>query len=215
MYDLYEVLKKFDRSVVPVIMLSTGKDSIAQLDLLANYFNKVVAVHLYMVKGLEYRDIYIKLLLSRYKNVKFLYLPHHALPSINEVYGRSKEQIGSFDVSQKEMETVIRNKTKCEWLAYGFRKDESLQRRGMLSKVKGKDEKTKRFYPLYNFTIKHVDKYIKRARLPLPPEYECNFRDIGFFDSPESLNWLEDNYPNDYKRLLEQFPNVKAIRMVK
>ena len=196
-------------------MLSTGKDSVVQLDLCSKYFERVCAVHLYHVKGLEYRDRYIKNLLSRYKNVSFSYIPHYSLSYINTVYGSVNEMIGQFTLTQKDSERVIRRLTGGVWIAYGYRKDESLQRRGMLSAVKGKDDKTKRFYPLYNFTQRYVDKYIVKMRLPLPPEYECGFRDIGMYSSPDTLDWLKNNYPKDYVRTLEQFPLLEGARIAK
>ena len=97
-------------------------------------------------------------------------------------------------LKQGDIESFIRNKFNIKWLAYGYRKTDSLERRGILKNViNGIDEKYNKLYPITDWSAKDVMKYIKNEKLLLPIDYNYGFRDINIFKG-RSLVWLYNNF---------------------
>lgn len=192
-------------------MFSSGKDSIATLDLCCKYIKKVIAVHLYFVKGLSFRENILKYYSNRYK------IPVHQYPQtdVSRIFSNQAFVNTTKDVSkikQFDIELFIRKKHNISFLAYGYRKNESLQRRGQLSKCDGLEKKFKRFFPIADWTHKDVLHYMKCEKLPLSVEYSYGFRDINFFEG-KGLIWLYRNYPDDYERVKQVYPFIDAELM--
>lgn len=73
---------------------------------------------------------------------------------------------------QREFTDVFLDENGCSFCLFGFRMDESLQRRGMLKKFEdGMDLERRWAYPLRSWTKPKIRAYAKAFRVPLNIEY--------------------------------------------
>lgn len=189
-------------------MFSSGKDSIATLDLCKKFIPTVKVVHLYSVPGLSYRERFFKFYENKY-NIKIDQYPQVDVSKImaNAAFSAKKRDIPR--IKQADMELFLRKKYNISYIAYGYRKDESLQRRGQLTKCDCIEKQFKRVFPVAEWSQKDILNYLKKEKLPLPIEYSYHFRDINFFES-ESLIWLYQNYPEDFEKVKKTYPFIEA-----
>jgi phosphoadenosine phosphosulfate reductase len=182
-----------------IVFFSCGKDATTMLSLFNKYMPKrYKAIFLYIHKGLSIREKIITYYENRFK------IKIDQYPKFDVAFMFKKK------LKQPDIEAFIRDKYDCEWLAYGYRKDESLQRRGMLKHIgNGIDYKYKKLYPLSDWKQSDVWKYIKAEKLILPPDYAAGFRDINIFKG-DALLWLYREYYNDYLIIKDQYPDIEG-----
>jgi len=176
-----------------IVMFSTGKDSIVMADLLVKgYSGRKEFVFLYFVHGLEIKQRIIEHYEKRW-NIKIHQQPHFGTLSLK--IGK-KYKMADIDIS---------------YIAQGVRRDESLARRGMLAHLPyGIDEKYKKLYPIADFSAKDVMAYIKLNKLPLPAEYSHGWKHDFSVPDVDGLVYLKNNFPNDYKKVIAEFPQLEA-----
>jgi len=73
----------------------------------------------------------------------------------------------------------------------------------------GIDWKYKKLTPLHIWAKKDIDNYIKQNRLILAPEVYSGFRNIDIYKG-ESLEWLKNNFPDDYQKWVTKYPMAQA-----
>jgi len=125
MYSIAQQLKVFTNEAV--VFFSTGKDSIASLSLCIKAGLIVQPVYLYFVEGLGIRERLFRHYEKRF-GFKVLQYPQVDLSRIYR--SRRGKQVPI--IKQRDMEEFVRKETGIDWLVYGYRKGESLERRGML-----------------------------------------------------------------------------------
>lgn len=197
-------------------MFSGGKDSIVCLDLASRHFKKIVCVYLYFVKGLSFKESHFQYYSRRY-NVEILQYPRCEDLSRQINSNAYSRPLGKKipTIKQFEMDLFLRRKLGIEWIIYGYKRADSLSRRGILNSNcagnndGGIDGRNHKIYPLANWSNKKVLHYIKMKKLPLSVEYGFNFRDINNFKG-ETLLWLYHNYPRDYLLVKKQYPFIEA-----
>ena len=113
----------------------------------------------------------------------------------------------------KQMPFVVdfMDKHQCSLALFGYRMDESLQRRGMLKKfTDGIDYVRKWAYPMRSFTRKTIRGYVNSNKIPLSPEYNAGFN----HDFPEhrgmaSMILRHFISEEDYQAAVAQDPNIE------
>ncbi|MFA6258786.1 MAG: phosphoadenosine phosphosulfate reductase family protein [Candidatus Paceibacterota bacterium] len=207
MKDLYRNIKHIADSIdQAVVFYSTGKDATAMLNLFHRFMpGRFKTVFLYFFKGLSIRERMIAYYERRYK-IKIDQYPQFDVSSLYSQASITNQK----KIKMKDVENFIRDKYNLPFLAYGYRKDESLERRGMLAHIDdGIEWKYKKLYPLADWSAKDVFNYLKHEKLPLPPDYPFGFRDINTFKG-DALLWLVENYPEDYEMIKAQYPLIEA-----
>jgi 3'-phosphoadenosine 5'-phosphosulfate sulfotransferase (PAPS reductase)/FAD synthetase len=207
-----EVAKESD-SVILFHSLS-GKDSIALLDLLYPRFRRVVCVYMYVVKNLRHINRYLAYAQLRYPNVEFVQVPHYGLFSdIKTGYLGHFQNPKQKKYSLSDLTEMVRSKTGIEWVCYGFKKSDSLNRRLMLStyRMEAINDKTKKFYPLSCYLNKDITQYITERGLKRPEAYgkgQSSGCDIGDI---EYLLFLKSNFPDDLRRVIKEYPLAEGL----
>jgi 3'-phosphoadenosine 5'-phosphosulfate sulfotransferase (PAPS reductase)/FAD synthetase len=185
-----------------IVMFSTGKDSIVMSDLLIKgYSGRKEFVFLYFVQGLEIKQRIIDYYEKRW-NIKIHQQPHFITMSMKT---GKKYTMG-------KVEHGLRARYDISYIAQGVRRCEGMARRGMLAHLPyGIDEKYKKLYPIADFTDKQIYSYIKLNKLVLPMEYNQNH--VHDFSVPDvnGLIFLKNNYPDDYKKVIAEFPHLEAM----
>lgn len=215
----YSIIKRASNHTdSAILMFSGGKDSIACLDLAAKYFKNIIPVYLYFVRGLSFKEIHFKYYQKKY-NVNIVQFPRCEDLSrhINSgAYQIKKIKIPS--IRQYEMDLFLRRTLDESWIIYGYKRSDSLQRRGILNAncsdgekkyTGGIDLRNQKIYPIANWTELDVFRYLKMKKLPLSAEYSSGFRDINALKG-DALVWIYNNFRNDYFLIKKQYPFIEA-----
>jgi phosphoadenosine phosphosulfate reductase len=206
--DLFEDIEYFNKTVKKaVFMFSGGRDSIVLLSLLKKYAEtvEITPVFMYFVKGLSFQEKILKHYEKLY-DIQIERIPHN---DVKWMMANDKKR----RVRQGDVEAFLRNEYNISMLVYGYRKDESLQRRGMLAHLDHAiDWKFKKAYPLAEWREPHIRKYVQKERLILPDSYRLGYRDINSFKG-EALMYVYYNFPEDYKKIIEVYPLLEAERV--
>lgn len=211
-----QIIEQLSKRTERVILFhsGTGKDSIMLADLCSKNFKEVVCVFMYIVKGLEYENRYIRWAEKRYPNLKFIQTPHYALPSFIRNGYLGIQKIEKYPkTSIKIIDKKIREKTGIEYSVYGFKKVDGITRRLMLNELEnGIHPKTKKCYPLKDLKNSDVLNYIKDNDLIEPFNYGTHKPSSGCdISTPEFQDYLRKNYPKDLQKIYDQFPLAKTV----
>ena len=110
------------------------------------------------------------------------------------------------------------------WSVSGHRKDDSLERRAMLSSFRkqtdasgvatggavGLNPKERRVYPLHDWCKDDVLSYCRARKCPPPSNFgESNTTNLDP-SAPKYMRYLRDHYPRDYAKVLEIFPGART-----
>lgn len=200
--DTVKQINQFLNNEPLIVMFSTGKDSIVMADLVVKgYSGKMAFVYLYFVPALEIKQRIIEHYEKRW-NIKINQQPDPVTLSLKT--GKKYKM--------SDIEHGLRAKFNISYIAQGVRRDESLARRGMLKHLPfGIDEKYKKIYPIADFSTKDVMSYIKLNKLPLPIEYSHGWKHDFSVPDVDGLVYLKNNFPNDYKKVIAEFPKLESM----
>jgi phosphoadenosine phosphosulfate reductase len=206
--DAFKVCKSAARKCGRfILMLSAGRDSAVMLNILRKYIEpeNLICVHLYHFQPLySFHKKYFAMIEKRY-GIKMHYYPHHDM----QVDVKSRHRTRK--LKQIDTENFLRNKFDCKWISWGMRKDESLERRGMMAHLdEGIDFKYGRIYPLMDWTAPRIRNYVSNNIIPLSVEYSFDgMRDMNRLKG-ETVAWLKTHYPDDFYAIVKNHPNVMA-----
>lgn len=113
-------------------------------------------------------------------------------------------------IVQSDCMNDSRHEFNASWIALGTRRCESLTRRGILSGIDSVDEKNKYFYPVIEFTSKQIASYARLHNLVLGEEYRNGFQHDLSVPDDYGLLYIKNQYPSDYKKIIETFPALEA-----
>jgi len=191
------------------VMFSCGRDSVVMLDLFMKRAPEAVSevVFMYYCPGMSYEEKILRYYENRYK-IKITRIAH---PDVSYYVNSRKAKGRRLKIA--DIEKLLKADHGAEWVAWGFRKDESLQRRGQLSMAEnGIDWKYRKLFPIADWSKKLVERYVTQNKLLLPPEYKNGMRDLNTFKG-DSLLYIYNNYPEDYERLVSTYPDIRGELM--
>jgi 3'-phosphoadenosine 5'-phosphosulfate sulfotransferase (PAPS reductase)/FAD synthetase len=206
--------EKTDRILVG---LSGGKDSLVTLDLAVAEFGaaNVVAFSMYLVAGLRCFEGPIDAA-ARRLGVRVEYVPHWMLGRLYKWAVLMHHLPGCAEWRETELgdiEATVRKRTGIDWIAYGHRAAESIERRGMLNRNQGFAAEQRRVYPIWRWrssaAVNDVWWYMAARQIPPPPTFGRHRLSGVGLDAP-TLKFISEHYPDDYERICVVFPNVLA-----
>lgn len=207
--EVIEFLKTQTDSVV--LFYSGGKDSIVLLDLLSKHF-KVNLAFMYLVDGLEHVEKYLVWAKKKY-NVEYKKYPHWVLSQmINDNQFRFHSNLEVDNITLGDVENLARKDFNCKWIVNGMKKADSMNRRLMLNTyfMQAINLKSHIAYPLSTWRKADCLNYIKQNKLPFPIAYNkknSSGADLNY----DFLSFCKSNYPEDYKKVIKQFPFAETI----
>ena len=199
-----------------IVEFSGGKDSLALLDVCAHQFERIECFFMYWVENLEFQQAVLRWAEQRY-GISIYQVPHFELPAL-----MSNQALAWFRPSYPDMRTTktrdiedhVRRHfgNEITWIASGERKQDSLERRAMLTASGQWDQKRLHYYPLSDWSTRQVWHYNRIHKIPIPAEYAFLRRSwTGFIG--EDLAAIAKHYPADYRKILEVFPFAECIRV--
>jgi len=199
-----------------IVQFSTGKDSLALLDLCSKRFERIECYFMYWVRDLSFQRATLEWAEKHY-GISIYQVPHFELSAV-----MSNQSLAWFRPSYPELRaTKVRDledhvrrhfNNEITWIASGERKQDSLERRAMLSESGPWDVKRLHHYPLSEWSTRQVWHYLRVNRIPIPGEYSFLHRSwMGFIG--EDLAGIAKHYPDDYRKILDVFPFADSIRV--
>ena len=207
MSRLLGIIDTVARFTSEIVVGVSGKDSLAVLELVRPRFKRVSGFFQYLVPGLSFQDRWLDAVERRY-GIGIVRLPHFQLSDLLRSASfrpHTRVSVQCPKISIGDVLSEVRTKTGIAWVATGEKKCDSLQRRGMLSRNGGIDLKNCRCFPLADWTNAGVFNFLRRAGVPLPPDYQMIGRSFDRL-SGKQLIAIRDRYPNDYRKIIEVFP---------
>jgi phosphoadenosine phosphosulfate reductase len=189
------------------VAVSFGKDSLATLDLCCRMFKRVEGYYLYRVAGMRIVDEWAAQVRRRW-GVHVRPYPHFDLSrcyrfAVLRPHGKGYLKTPKIDMA--DIDRQFRQDAGVQWIAYGWRRNDSFSRALIMKKCAGLDPKTRRVFPLRSFSRAHVLDYLKTRDIPLPEG--LGRKDQGGLDfHPAALAYLRDHYPDDWARWQVDFP---------
>lgn len=190
-----------------LLFFSGGRDSIVMLDLFNRFLpGKFIPIFLYFVKGLEFQEKTLRYYEEKY-GIEIKREVHWDCSAYMRQSGHKMKALKAGNC-----EKYLRDKYNIPFISLGYRKDESLQRRGhlgSLAKTNYIDWKYKKLFPVADWLASDMDAYVKSRKLLLPIEYQNGYRNIDQFKGP-ALLYVKNSYPDDYKKIIMEYPIIEA-----
>lgn len=199
-----------------------GKDSIVLLDILAQVFPKVICYFMYLIKDLDHIQPYIDWAEKHYPNceVEVRQIEHYAKDAYIK-HGFFMEQADPNRKIRKvgEIEQMVRDETGIMYAFNGMKGTDGFMKRMRLKTFRKRNEQgfpiTEKgmVYPLDIWTDKEVLAYIRAKNLIRPFEYIHNKGQgsQGFAIILPILLMMRKDYPNDYRKMLAEFPFAEKL----
>lgn len=197
-----------------ICSFSMGKDSIAAFIQMKRYFERVELVFMYMVPGLEFQETALSYYESKlgvkikrmpnpslYRQIDAcMYQPPQRIDLINELglYVCDYDEV--FSAAKIDYGLPVET-----FVGVGVRAADSLARRAACKQTGGIIDRRKIFWPVYDWNMAKVISEIRQSGIKLPVDYKIWGRTFDGFDY-RFLKPLKQNFPNDYKRVMEFFP---------
>ena len=209
-----QIIEQIAQKTSKVILFHSmsGKDSIALLNLLHPHFEKVVCVFMYVVKNLDHIARYMHYINKKYPKSQIIQIPHFSVFSyIKTGYLGHTQNEKQRLYNLADLTDNIREKTAIEWAFFGFKQSDSMNRRVMLRTYQDEaiNEKNKKVYPLSTYKNSDIIEYIKTEKLITPEKYGNSQSSGTDITDLHYLLFLRNNYPNDLKKIINEFPLVK------
>lgn len=196
------------------VALSFGKDSLVTLDLCSKIFARMEAFYLYRVKDLQIVAGWARQVEKRY-GISVMMLPHFDLirlykNAVLQPHWNGLERIPA--VKMRDIENYFRAKANIEWLALGWRRNDSFNRAIIMKHTGGIDFKAKRVFPLRSWRRAQVYNYLDAEGIERPDG--LGRKEQGGLDfHPAALRTLKETSPEDWRKWLIDFP-FAAIQLI-
>lgn len=199
-------LVRADTDAIGVAM-SFGKDSLVSMDLCCSIFERIEAFYLFRIRNLDIVREWSRRVRQRFGVVVKEY-PHfdlarcyrHSVLQPHWTEARKLHRIRMTDIERQ-----FRSDAGIDWIAYGWRKNDSFSRAMIMRKTGGYDPSSRRVFPLRSWRRADVFEYLKARHITVPES--LGRKDQGGLDfHPAALRYLQETYPEDYQRVLRDFP---------
>lgn len=189
------------------VAVSFGKDSLATLDLCCQVFSRVEAFYLYRVRGLEVVDDWARAVRERC-GVQVRMYPHFDLSrcyrnAVLQPHWAGLDKAPRIKMS--DVEDAFRIDARVDWIAYGWRRNDSFSRALIMKRCGGLDERARRVFPLRSWRRSDVYAYLDQRGIARPPT--LGRKEQGGLDfHPAALAALRDEHPADWAKWTRDFP---------
>jgi sulfate adenylyltransferase subunit 2 len=189
-----------------------GKDSIVLLDMLAAEFPKIILYFMYLVRGLRHNEIYLTWAAERY-NAEIRRIPHWSNDVIRK-NGFFCDPVPDIKVrSTGDVEKAVREETGIRYAFSGMKGVDGYMKRMRLKfyAKTGYVSDKGMVYPLALWTNKEALSYIRNRKLITPFRYAEGGVSQGAALNLETLLCLRQQFPDDYEKVLNEFPYADKL----
>lgn len=196
-----------------LVAYSGGKDSLAVLDLCAKKFQRVLCFFMYFVPGLEVCERQLAFARQRY-GVEVCQFPHFAaIASLRDgLFCDQPDAVFNLpDIGLKEMYAWVMGATGVDMIVTGAKEADGLKRRQFFANVRDSSDPVWKhvIWPIRKWRKADVLDYLAANKIPLP-EAQPGAVTSGIGLQHDTLCWLHDRHPEDFKKILRWFPYAGA-----
>lgn len=197
-----------------LVAYSGGKDSLAVMDLCAKTFKRVRAFHWFTVAGLDLCESAMRY--SREKwGIDPIMIPHWDVVQARKI-GLWCNQSTVIDkvpeYSLRDAYAHAIDVSGCKLVIAGMKKADGLKRRQFFANIRDSEDHfwTRLVNPIADWRKADVVGYLKANGIPLPPAVKRSVTS-GIGLDHDSLCWLHDTHPEDFRKLCKVFPYAEAV----
>lgn len=203
------------KKVSPTVLLSfsCGKDSIAAWLRLAQAGFEVIPMYQYYIPDLEFVDVSLKYY-EKFFKTKIIRVPHPLFYNLlrhgvfqTPARARALEACAIPEVTGRDLRTFVKEDHNIPdgFTAMGIRAFDGVARYLMFKTHGAIFEKSKTFYPIFDWKKDDLLTCFRKAKIKLPIDYKLFGRS---FEGPRYLylTAIRKHFPEDYKRILYWFP---------
>jgi 3'-phosphoadenosine 5'-phosphosulfate sulfotransferase (PAPS reductase)/FAD synthetase len=189
---------------------SGGKDSLCVLDIAVKTFKKVVPVFWFTVPGISFCEAAMKYAEDRY-GLKPIQIPDWRKMNAIKLGLWCDEFTDLPELDLKRACAFTMEVAGCDILAMGMKEADGTQRRQFFGNIRDSSDKvwTRLILPIRRWTIKEVRGYLAANNIPLPETSGRTTSGVG--TDHDSICWLHDNHPDDFKKFCRWFPYAQAV----
>lgn len=188
------------------VAVSFGKDSLSVLDLCCRVFPRVEGYYLFRVRGLAIVDEWAETVRQRHGVTVRMY-PHFDLSRCYKNAVLQPHWSGLAKTPRLKMRDIddhFRREARVDWIASGWRRNDSFSRALIMKKCAGFDASARRLFPLRTWRRQQVYDYLTSRGIALPPG--LGRKEQGGLDfNAGALAELKQR-PDDYAKWLRDFP---------
>lgn len=197
---------------------SRGKDSIAAWLQCLPFFKRIIPFHLCSVPGVKFVDESLAYYEDFFKTKILRFVSHETVSALSSlVYQPIEDEdlIDSANLPEYGMHDIVNNlriqyDAKHAFCAYGIGMNDSVQRRGWMMDMKGKNERHKSLYPCWDWKCHEIIDIIREHGVKLPNDYLLSNRTMAGIPSERHLLRMEKMMPDEMARIELMFPLIKA-----
>jgi phosphoadenosine phosphosulfate reductase len=192
---------------------SGGKDSLVTMDLCCRVFRKVAAFYMYCVPGLPHIERQIEYARSRW-GVTVL-----QFPDFRTVFGLKEgaycDSVKAFDSIKdfglREAYGYAMEASGIRHIAVGMKDSDGLRRRQFFANIRDGSQElwTRVHFPIKKWRKKDVVDYLHIQKIPLPASIKGAVT-TGVGLDHDSICWLHDTHPEDFRIFSKWFPYAEA-----
>lgn len=210
---LHELEKLSQTHEAIIVSYSTGKDSMILMDLCSKKFKRVIALHMYFVKGLAYIEGGLDYARARW-GCEVMQIPHwlyvQAIKTNQYCNYTNAESLA--DVNLSDLYKLAMQKTGARLVATGARKSDGLWRRRWMKNIRKSANYDGVIFPLQDWLKLDISSYQKTHNIPMPELSTTGRGDAtGISCNNESILWLYDRHRDDFDRMKRVFPHIDAV----
>jgi len=189
------------------VAVSFGKDSLATLDLCRQLFARVEVYYLFRVREMEIVASWAADVRRRFGVAVRMY-PHFDLSRLYR-HAVLQPHWNGLDraprIKLPDIERAFRRDAQVDWIALGWRRNDSRSRAIIMKQCGGFDGKSRRVFPLRSWRRAEVLAYLASRNIPVPPS--LGRKEQGGLDfHAAALAELKTLHPADWQRWLQDFP---------
>lgn len=206
-----EAMKKEEDEIL--VGYSGGKDSLVVMDLCCKVFSRVKAINFYLVPDLEVINKQLRYAKTKW-GIDVISIPHFILPiAIKEgLFCDPHPALDDVDeIGLKEHYAFAMDSARASRIAVGMKSADGLKRRQFFGNIRDSGDPiwNRLRLPIKDWRKKDVLDYLAANNIPLPDSQDGAVTSGVGLDH-DSLCWLHDKHPADFKKLLKWFPYAEA-----
>jgi hypothetical protein len=203
-----------ERNDQVILAFSTGKDSVGAWLILRKFFRRIVPYYCYLVPDLEFVERSLRYY-EDFFETRIERLPHPSLyRMLNNLVFQAPENchiIEEMELPNIDYEDLHQSiigehgLPEGTFVAQGVRMVDSLMRRISLKRYGPINERKRNFFAVFDWTKAKLIEEIRAAGVGLSVDYRLFGRSFDGIDF-RFLKPVAEEYPEDYRRILEMFP---------
>ena len=202
-----------------IMAFSRGKDSLATLLWLRQFFDRIFLYHCAITPHLSYADEsldhyekFFGLKIERYMHADAV----NCLKDMVYQPIEDEETIESLNVWNYDtwnIADIVREKYDIPkaWLAFGITGADSIFRRRRMEKSGGKNPDKNTFYPCFDWKRNDIVSAVEKSGCKLPADYLVWDRTVNGVPDCRPLFRMEEQFPEDLAKLENYYPFLRAI----